>query len=94
MNLYLQTLLFGLITVSPALTASDPTVPPPAPAFANGALLRIMPLGDSITQGSGSTNSNGYHKRLVSELEKTTKASMIGTNHDGDFAAPDGGTRS
>ncbi|TLD18606.1 hypothetical protein PspLS_10110 [Pyricularia sp. CBS 133598] len=79
-----QTLLLGLLAATPTLSASCPAKPPPA--FANGALLRIMPLGDSITRGAGATSSNGYRKRLVSELEKMAKVSMVGTNRDGDFA--------
>ncbi|ELQ34267.1 hypothetical protein OOU_Y34scaffold00777g25 [Pyricularia oryzae Y34] len=72
--MHLQTLLLGLLTAAPALSASCPAKPPPA--FANGALLRIMPLGDSITRGVGATSSNGYRKRLVSELEKLANVSM------------------
>ncbi|KAH8838048.1 hypothetical protein MCOR27_010387 [Pyricularia oryzae] len=89
-TMHLQTLLLGLLTAAPALSAScpakPPQPPPPPPAFANGALLRIMPLGDSITRGVGATSSNGYRKRLVSELEKLANVSMVGTERDGDFA--------
>ncbi|PGH27049.1 hypothetical protein AJ80_01235 [Polytolypa hystricis UAMH7299] len=46
--------------------------------------LRIMPLGDSITRGSLSTNTNGYRGPLQARLSGTT-FDFIGTLVDGDM---------
>ncbi|KAM5350927.1 hypothetical protein ACJ41O_003650 [Fusarium nematophilum] len=50
--------------------------------------LRILPLGDSITKGSGSTDKNGYRKRLRDKLvaygpQTDFFVDMVGTLKDG-----------
>lgn len=50
--------------------------------------LRIMPLGDSITKGSGSTDNNGYRNRLRQKLlsyesDSDVSVDMIGTIQNG-----------
>lgn len=48
------------------------------------AALKLMPLGDSITFGSGSSNDNGYRGPLQSLLNGTnTIYDMVGTLQDG-----------
>ncbi|KAH8806195.1 hypothetical protein F5884DRAFT_860774 [Xylogone sp. PMI_703] len=46
--------------------------------------IRLLPLGDSITRGSESTNLNGYRKELH-ELLGYDKVDFIGTLRNGDF---------
>ncbi|KFX94360.1 hypothetical protein O988_06345 [Pseudogymnoascus sp. VKM F-3808] len=53
--------------------------------------LRILPLGDSITKGSLSSDGNGYRNYLETKLlnynsAAGTKVDMIGTLHDGSMA--------
>jgi len=61
----------------------------PAETLANG-LVRIMPLGDSITYGIGSTNNNGYRKPLCLELLNAGyKIDLVGSLINGDFIDPD-----
>ncbi|KAK3305604.1 uncharacterized protein B0T15DRAFT_511502 [Chaetomium strumarium] len=68
MALLLWTIIIPLITPSVLVTAH-----PPAPllahhtaraALADGVPLRILPLGDSITWGYGSSDGNGYRQHL------------------------------
>lgn len=52
--------------------------------------VRIMPLGDSITSGVGSTNNNGYRKPLYLNLTAAGyNFNFVGSQTDGDFADPD-----
>lgn len=47
--------------------------------------VRIMPLGDSITRGTGSTNYNGYRKRLYTTLrDNGFNVNFVGGLQDGD----------
>jgi lysophospholipase L1-like esterase len=56
---------------------------------ANGSSvqLRIMPLGDSITFGMGSSDGSGYRSRLYSELNDQNDVTFVGSQHSG--PAPD-----
>lgn len=48
--------------------------------------MRIMPLGDSITSGSGSSDNNGYRKRLRDKLLANgagVSVDMIGSRRNG-----------
>jgi lysophospholipase L1-like esterase len=48
-------------------------------------LLRIMPLGASITAGVGEDSGNGYRKPLRDKLRwENWKVNYIGSKHDGD----------
>lgn len=56
-------------------------------AAGSSALLaqtRIMPLGNSITQGVGSTNLNGYRKPLWNLLKTSFSVNFVGTLNNGD----------
>ncbi|KIY72681.1 carbohydrate esterase family 3 protein [Cylindrobasidium torrendii FP15055 ss-10] len=55
-----------------------------------GKTARIMPLGASITYGTGSTNENGYRKTLYNNLVADgNTVNMVGTRQGGDFADTD-----
>lgn len=70
------------------LDLAAPVVEPPA-APAPVTLGRIMPLGDSITYGHGTTDRNSYRKSLFDQLT-TAKAtfSFVGRVKTGSFAEP------
>ncbi|KAK3315918.1 carbohydrate esterase family 3 protein [Apodospora peruviana] len=49
--------------------------------------LRVMPLGASITQGSASSDGNGYRKWLRAQLRfKGWNVNMVGSKQDGSMA--------
>jgi lysophospholipase L1-like esterase len=51
--------------------------------------VKIMPLGDSITYGIGSTNSNGYRKPLYQALAAADcNFDFVGSQTNGDFPDP------
>jgi hypothetical protein len=57
-------------------------------AVANGP-VKIMPLGDSITLGLGSTSSNGYRKPLYEALtDAGCNFDFVGSQTDGNFPDP------
>ncbi|KAL4946967.1 SGNH hydrolase-type esterase domain-containing protein [Aspergillus filifer] len=56
--------------------------------IANGAELRVLPLGDSITHGYLSSDNNGYRLELWNDLSENTK-DFIGTQPIGDMQDPD-----
>ncbi len=73
-----------LITFSVALMSCFP-----AGTLAYG-LVRIMPLGDSITAGVSPTDSNSYRKPLYLELVNAGYSiDFVGSQINGDFADPD-----
>ncbi|MFC9797253.1 FG-GAP-like repeat-containing protein [Streptomyces sp. NPDC127584] len=47
--------------------------------------LRILPLGDSITFGEGSSDGSGYRRELWEDLKNqtTTRTSFVGSQHNG-----------
>ncbi len=52
--------------------------------------LRIMPVGDSITKGLCSTNTNGYRKPLyINLINQGYNIDFVGSQADGDFADTD-----
>jgi lysophospholipase L1-like esterase len=58
-------------------------------AGATGAEIRIMPLGDSITQGAGLTGSDGYRKPLYLVLTNAGyNFDFVGSQTSGDFPDP------
>ncbi|RYP53274.1 hypothetical protein DL768_001714 [Monosporascus sp. mg162] len=67
---------------TPGAPAPEPTKPPaPEPTK---PVLRIQPLGDSITKGSGSSDGNGYRRPLREMLaDIVTDIDMIGSLADG-----------
>ena len=69
-----------LIQYFPASTVT----PPLLRRLDKNDFLRILPLGASITQGSGSTTGNGYRKPLRDQLRFAGwKVNMVGTKKDG-----------
>jgi len=62
----------------------------PILAGAAGAEIRIMPLGNSITRGVGSTDLNGYRKPLYQALMAAGyNFDFVGSQTDGNFPDPD-----
>lgn len=58
-----------------------------APRQSNQALLRILPLGASITMGLKFTDQNGYRKALRDKLRhEGWEVNMVGTKSDGTMA--------
>lgn len=53
-------------------------------AIAGGVDLRIMPLGDSITDGYKSSDGNGYRNDLLGRLDGNN-VDFIGSNQSGDM---------
>lgn len=45
--------------------------------------LRVLPLGDSITHGKGSTDGNGYRELFVTLAEQGGPVQMIGSRDTG-----------
>jgi lysophospholipase L1-like esterase len=67
------------------LDLASPVVLPPAPV----TLGRIMPLGDSITYGTGTTDKNSYRKSLFDQLTAAKATfSFVGRVKTGSFAQP------
>ncbi|MFC8225190.1 ricin-type beta-trefoil lectin domain protein [Streptomyces sp. NPDC057287] len=59
-------------------------------AEAAASALRVMPLGDSITDGIGSSTGNGYRGPLWDELAARGYAlDFVGTSRAGSMADPD-----
>ncbi|KAL3470226.1 hypothetical protein BJX99DRAFT_264439 [Aspergillus californicus] len=70
-----------------ALTRAENTITARTPV-ANGASLRVLPLGDSITHGYLSSDNNGYRLELWNDLSENTK-DFIGTQAIGNMQDPD-----
>ncbi|KAH7114166.1 SGNH hydrolase-type esterase domain-containing protein [Dactylonectria estremocensis] len=66
---------------TPYLTHKGTT---PGKAINSGINLRILGVGDSITRGIGSSDGNGYRKRLKEDLSKND-VFFAGTESDGDM---------
>lgn len=60
-----------------------PIKPPKMPK--NGTDLRILPLGNSITWGYGSSSGNGYRQFLLDKLSPTHNVTYIGSEHAGNM---------
>ena len=69
-----------LASCLPAATSSQAAAPP---------LIRVMPLGDSITAGLGSTTEAGYRLPLWNRIagQSRYRVDFVGSQHDG--AVPD-----
>ncbi|MDH6112354.1 lysophospholipase L1-like esterase [Kitasatospora sp. MAP12-15] len=78
-----------LATLSPppgraaASVVADAAAPPP--------VLRVMPLGDSITAGDGSSTGNGYREPLRELMagQKRYTVTFVGSQRDGDMPNPE-----
>ncbi|KAG5297752.1 BKRF1 encodes EBNA-1 protein [Histoplasma ohiense] len=55
-------------------------------AIAGGSSLRILPLGDSITYGQGSSDGNGYRLPLYDLLSRWNKVEYIGRERHGSMS--------
>lgn len=69
------------VTDSGGLTSAPATV-----TILNNGTVRIMPLGDSLTSGTGDTNDAGYRRRLFQELETqvgTGRINFVGSQTTG-----------
>lgn len=77
----------GTDTVSYASAASGVTVN--LEAGTSSRIAKIMPLGDSITRGQGSTDSGGYRSRLLN-LATTNGLTidLVGSQSTGTFSDP------
>ncbi|GHK05678.1 lipase [Streptomyces sp. Y2F8-2] len=78
--------LVMLVTAALGVTAAGVT---PASAASNTP-LRVMPLGDSITWGVGSSTGNGYRGPLWNELAADGHPlDFVGTGRNGSMSDPD-----
>ncbi|KAL2867636.1 SGNH/GDSL hydrolase family protein [Aspergillus lucknowensis] len=67
---------------------SSPTSRDQSPSPLTGIPLRLMPLGGSITQGVGSSDSNGYRKHLFDLLQSSgCNIDMVGSRKTGSMAS-------
>jgi hypothetical protein len=54
---------------------------------AQGFFLRLMPLGASITEGTRSSDGNGYRRAIRDQLRfKGWKVNMVGSKQNGNMA--------
>ncbi|MER6027771.1 ricin-type beta-trefoil lectin domain protein [Streptomyces sp. NPDC001851] len=81
----------GMACAPPAAAATGTGAPPPAVrAAAAPAPLRLMPLGDSITWGVGSSSGNGYRAFLWNQLSAEGHAlDFVGSGRNGTMSDPD-----
>lgn len=73
-----------------ALPATAATPPAPAPIDVSQH-LRVMPLGDSITAGTGSTTGDGYRlelARYMVEVQQIYTATWVGSQTSGTQSNP------
>lgn len=79
----------GLGTALPAAAAPAPATAPPSAAAAP-ASLRLMPLGDSITWGVGSSSGNSYRSFLWNQLAAEGHTlDFVGSGRNGTMSDPD-----
>jgi lysophospholipase L1-like esterase len=84
---------FGIAGTTAASAAASPAASaaagPAAPA-ATSTSLRLMPLGDSITWGVGSSTGNSYRGALWNELSAEGHAlDFVGSGRNGTMSDPD-----
>jgi lysophospholipase L1-like esterase len=82
----------SLGTAAPAMAGTTPAAPHAAPraAAATPTPLRLMPLGDSITWGVGSSTGNSYRGFLWNQLAAEGHTlDFVGTGRDGNMSDPD-----
>ncbi|PQE05711.1 FG-GAP repeat domain-containing protein [Rutstroemia sp. NJR-2017a BVV2] len=91
MMLYRAELIFEVVS-SPINLDHEETGALELPrTISDGVAMRILPLGDSITWGSGSTQGNGYRLRLLTLLSENPvtyigsqrSGSMVNNNNEG-----------
>ncbi|WP_242620844.1 SGNH/GDSL hydrolase family protein [Streptomyces sp. BK239] len=80
----------GLGATLPAAAATGAGSPPSAVRAAAPTPLRLMPLGDSITWGVGSSSGNGYRAFLRNQLAAEGHAlDFVGSGRNGTMSDPD-----
>ncbi|KAF9887793.1 hypothetical protein FE257_009599 [Aspergillus nanangensis] len=67
------TLILLLVSIANAATLPTRTLRR-RDELADGVLLKVLPIGDSITKGSQSSDDNGYREKLHIKLEAYTNA--------------------
>jgi len=79
-------LVWPLLAALIATAACTPTAAAAAPPT-----IRVMPLGDSITAGLGSTTGAGYRLPLWNRIAAQTRyrVDYVGSQHDGAIPDPD-----
>ncbi|MFE7765884.1 ricin-type beta-trefoil lectin domain protein [Streptomyces sp. NPDC057438] len=81
--------IFPLVTLVAAVLGVTAAGVAPASA-ASGTPLRVMPLGDSITWGVGSSTGNGYRGPLWNRLAADGHPlDFVGTGRSGSMSDPD-----
>ncbi|UXY17776.1 ricin-type beta-trefoil lectin domain protein [Streptomyces cynarae] len=81
--------ILNLVTLVTAALGVTAAAVPPASAASNTP-LRVMPLGDSITWGVGSSTGNGYRGPLWNELAADGHPlDFVGTGRNGSMSDPD-----
>ncbi|MDH6120578.1 SGNH/GDSL hydrolase family protein [Kitasatospora sp. GAS204B] len=91
MKRIISTLLAAALCAGATLVAgASPAGAAPVAARTDPPALRVMPLGDSITVGVGSTDSNGYRLPLWNLITQQSDftASFVGSQRDGNFEQP------
>ncbi|KAL4867215.1 hypothetical protein BDV12DRAFT_198425 [Aspergillus spectabilis] len=82
-------LVISNLWIIPVSGAATGTVRARAP-IAGGLDLRVLPIGDSITWGAQSSDSNGYRKQLFNRLVgRGNKVDFVGGTQSGDMSDPD-----
>ncbi|WP_328435495.1 ricin-type beta-trefoil lectin domain protein [Streptomyces sp. NBC_00425] len=80
----------GLGAALPAAAATGTESPPSAVRAAVPTALRLMPLGNSITWGVGSSSGNGYRGFLRNQLAAEGHAlDFVGSGRNGTMSDPD-----
>lgn len=80
----------GTLTASAAAEGAGQSSASAGQAVAAASALRVMPLGDSITDGVGSSTGNGYRGPLWDRLGSGGYSlDFVGTSRAGSMADPD-----
>ncbi|KAL4874257.1 hypothetical protein BJY04DRAFT_225207 [Aspergillus karnatakaensis] len=77
--------LWATLALSHAINITTPLLTPRA-TIANGVSLRILPLGDSITDGYLSSDGNGYRLQLWNHISNAKD--FVGTQSAGNMQDP------
>jgi lysophospholipase L1-like esterase len=80
----------GMCAALPAAAAGPPPSAGASAAAASPAALRLMPLGDSITWGVGSSTGNSYRSFLWNQLASEGHTlDFVGSGRNGTMSDPD-----
>ncbi len=86
----MKKLLMSVLVVLLGAFGVAAAVPASAAAHPDAASLRLMPLGDSITWGVGSSTGNGYRASLWNALAGEGHAlDFVGSGRNGTMSDPD-----